>query len=61
MGGRARVFTFGTPGAHLAETISLFEGAKLIIGPHGAGLAHILFAAPGTAVVELIFMKVSGA
>jgi capsular polysaccharide biosynthesis protein len=37
------------------DTIQLFEQAKLIIGPHGAGLTNLIFAAPGTPVVELLF------
>jgi len=38
------------------DAIKLFQRARVVIGPHGAGLSHILFAAPGTAVVEFIFM-----
>lgn len=37
-------------------SISLFQRAKVVIGPHGAGLSHILFSAPGTAVIEFLFM-----
>jgi capsular polysaccharide biosynthesis protein len=37
-------------------SIELFQRAKVVIGPHGAGLSHILFSAPGTAVVEFLFM-----
>ena len=32
-------------------------GTPPIIGPHGAGLSHLLFAAPGTRVVEFLFMR----
>eukprot|EP00963_Diacronema_lutheri_P003604 scaffold285_cov330-Pavlova_lutheri.AAC.122 len=39
------------------EVIDLFKHAKLVVGPHGAGLSHILFAAPGTPVVEFLFMQ----
>jgi capsular polysaccharide biosynthesis protein len=39
-----------------AESIALFQRAKVVIGPHGAGLSHILFSAPGTAVIEFLFM-----
>lgn len=38
------------------DAIDLFQRARVVIGPHGAGLSHILFSAPGTAVVEFIFM-----
>jgi len=40
-----------------AETIALFQRARVVVGMHGAGLSHIVFAAPGTAVVEFLFMK----
>lgn len=36
------------------ETIRIFQNAKLIIGPHGAGFSNILFAKPGTFVVEVV-------
>ena len=36
--------------------IELFKRAKAVVGPHGAGLSHIIFSAPGTKVVEFIFM-----
>lgn len=38
------------------DTLSLFQRARVVIGPHGAGLSHILFSGPGTAVVEFLFM-----
>ncbi|KAL4425168.1 hypothetical protein ABPG75_009184 [Micractinium tetrahymenae] len=38
------------------ETIELFQRARLVVGPHGAGLSHILFSAPGTTVVEFLFL-----
>ncbi|KAL4435565.1 hypothetical protein ABPG77_002528 [Micractinium sp. CCAP 211/92] len=38
------------------ETLALFQRARLVLGPHGAGLSHILFSAPGTAVVEFLFL-----
>jgi len=41
----------------VAETIALFQRARVVVGMHGAGLSHIVFAAPGTAVVEFLFMK----
>lgn len=33
--------------------IRLFEAAKVIVAPHGAGLANILWCEPGTHIVEL--------
>jgi len=44
-------------GQSLDDVISLFERAKVIAGPHGAGLTHLLFAAPGTHVLEFLHMK----
>ena len=38
----------------LWEQAVLFHDAKLIVGPHGAGLANMVFARPGTHVVELM-------
>ncbi|MDO7834660.1 glycosyltransferase 61 family protein [Sphingobium sp. HBC34] len=38
----------------LWEQAALFHGAELIVGPHGAGLANMVFARPGTHVVELL-------
>ena len=35
------------------EQISFFQNARLIVGPHGAGLANLVFANPGSTVVEL--------
>ncbi len=37
----------------LSGQIAAFAGAAAIVAPHGAGLAHLAFAAPGTRVVEL--------
>jgi capsular polysaccharide biosynthesis protein len=36
-----------------AEQVSLFASAKVIIGPHGAGLANLVFCKKGTTVIEL--------
>jgi hypothetical protein len=47
-------FTAVDPGAlPLAEQIRLFAGAEAIVAPHGAALANLAFARPGTRVVEL--------
>lgn len=35
------------------EQVALFKNAELVVGPHGAGLANIVFAAPETRVVEI--------
>ena len=41
-------------GLSLAKQISLFSGAEVIIGTHGAGLANIVWSMPGrTRVVEI--------
>ena len=37
----------------LAGQITLFRNASMIVAPHGAGLANILFARPGCALIEL--------
>ena len=35
------------------ETIALFRRARVVIGTHGAGLANVVYAAPGTALLEV--------
>ncbi len=40
-------------GLSVREQAELFASARLIVSSHGAGLANILFSAPGTTVVEL--------
>lgn len=43
------------PGAlSLRERIALFRATKLVIGPHGAGMANIAFCEPGSFVYELL-------
>ena len=34
------------------ETMKMFYNARIIIGPHGAGLTNMLFARPGTFIIE---------
>lgn len=34
------------------DQMSLFDGAKLVVAPHGAGLANLVFSRPGTRVIE---------
>ncbi|WP_159437474.1 glycosyltransferase family 61 protein [Hymenobacter daecheongensis] len=38
----------------LREKAALFAGARTVVGPVGAGLANILFCAPGTSLVEFL-------
>jgi len=40
-------------GLTLAEQIRLFQAAPLVIGPHGAGLANVVFARAGAVLYEL--------
>ena len=37
-----------------ADQIALMADASVIAGPHGAGLANLIFCAPGTRVIELM-------
>jgi hypothetical protein len=39
------------------DTIDLFRRARVVFGPNGAGMSHIIFCAPGTIVIEMIFMR----
>ena len=41
----------------LAETVSLFNQAFLVIGPHGAGLSNLLFSDPGTVLIEGTYFR----
>lgn len=38
----------------VAEQISIFKKAKIIIAPHGAGLTNIVFSSPGTILIEIL-------
>lgn len=40
-------------GRSLADQARLFAGAEIVIAPHGAALANLIFATPGTRVLEL--------
>jgi len=37
-----------------AQQITAFRAAKVIVAPHGAGLANLVFCQPGTKVIELL-------
>lgn len=37
----------------VAEQVSLFAGAELVVAPHGGGLTNIVFCQPGTRVIEI--------
>jgi capsular polysaccharide biosynthesis protein len=41
----------------VAQQIQLFSCAKVIVAPHGAGLANLVFCKPGTKVIELFSPK----
>ncbi|CAF4942815.1 unnamed protein product, partial [Rotaria sp. Silwood1] len=38
---------------HIRDHIALFRRARIIIGPHGAGMMNILWSSPGTHVIEI--------
>ncbi|MEO6886000.1 MAG: glycosyltransferase family 61 protein [Jatrophihabitantaceae bacterium] len=51
----ARGFTVIDPGRmSVTEQIDAFARAALIVAPHGAALTNLIFASPGSAVVELL-------
>jgi len=37
-----------------AQQITAFRAAKIIVAPHGAGLANLVFCQSGTKVIELL-------
>jgi capsular polysaccharide biosynthesis protein len=41
-------------GMSVVDQIVLFQNAEFIVGPHGAGLANLLFCDPGTKVIEFM-------
>lgn len=43
----------------VAQQISLFHNAELVVGPHGAGLSHIAAARPGLKIFEIIPTDIS--
>ena len=42
------------PPPSIEDTMLIFYRARVIIGPHGAGLSNMLFSRPGTTVIEVI-------
>jgi hypothetical protein len=50
-----RGFTTITPGSlTLEQQIVVFRNARMVVGPHGAGMANIAFCRPQTVVYELL-------
>lgn len=48
-------FVSVVPGAlTIREQIQMFQGARVVVGPHGAGMTNIGFCRPGTRVLELV-------
>jgi hypothetical protein len=41
-------------GQDVASQIATFRAAKMVVAPHGAGLTNVMFAQPGTIVLELV-------
>ena len=48
------------PSRNVTADIEVFRHAALIVGPHGAGLANMLFASEGTPVIEVCYDDVKG-
>jgi len=44
----------------VAEQARLFRGARVVVAPHGSGLANLVFCDPGAQVVELFPPEVTG-
>ena len=57
LGTSYEVVVFDGMADNLDETIELFSHAAVILGPHGAGLSHLLFAPERTAVLEFQFVR----
>jgi len=51
----ARGFTeVAMDGLSREEQVAVFAGAEIVVGVHGAALANLVFARPGTSVIELV-------
>jgi capsular polysaccharide biosynthesis protein len=46
--------TLRLDGRTVREQAALFSGAEVIVSAHGAALANLVFARPGTVVIELM-------
>merc|ERR1719506_364388 len=44
----------------IAQTIQLFREARIVVAPHGAGLANVIFCGNGSAVIELPIQETHG-
>lgn len=52
------IITFeSSEGLSVSQTVNIFRRAKLVLGPHGAGLSHIIFSGPGASVIEFSFLR----
>ncbi len=51
---RAGFKTVSLETCSFAEQVELFASASVVVAPHGAGLANLVFANPGTKVIELV-------
>jgi capsular polysaccharide biosynthesis protein len=52
---RKRGYDVMTPGSlSFVEQVRLFRSARIVVGPHGAGMTNITFCEPGTIVYELL-------
>ena len=50
----ARGFTIVVPDQlSWVEQVALFRNARIVVGPHGAGLSNLVFTEPGATVIEL--------
>ena len=49
----ARVQVFQSGEHSVRDTVALFGGASIIIGPHGSALQNMFWCRPGTTVIEL--------
>jgi capsular polysaccharide biosynthesis protein len=45
--------TLSLSGLSFEEQVRLFNSAKIIVSPHGAGLANLVFCQPGTKIIEV--------
>lgn len=48
------------PAARVEEDIAAWQRAALVVAPHGAGLANLLFAPEGCPVIEICYDEVRG-